>query len=498
MSTEAVSHPTYGNWRRPRRPGLGPLGLVGTFGVFGGLILTLLVSLVSLVAALFVVVPAALFVVVPLSVRTQDGRNVYQLIALRIGWRRRKAKGGHLYQSGPLSARPGGRFRPPGLLNKVTMTEGRDAYDRPFGVLHHPARNLYTIVLGCDPDGGGLVDPDQVDVWVALWGDWLARLSHEPGLRGAAVIVETAPDPGTRLANEVLPRIQPDAPPAARAVMEEVVERYPTASSEMHTYVTLTYAIPGGQKRKKDDVITDLAIRIPGLLGGLVNAGGGAAYPLSAERIAEVVRVAYDPAVAPDVLTARAQHGGTGLDWDDAGPAAAVETVDSYRHDSGVSRTWLLTLAPRGTVRSSVLRGILEAAPGTRRKRVALVYRPIDPATSARIVESDRRSAQFMATSGKGMVQARAASEVRAAEQAAAEEAAGAGLVEFSLMLTVTVDSNDELADANVTVRNLTAASRVLMRPADRMQAAAFSCTLPTGILPWEQTMIPHELQEAL
>jgi hypothetical protein len=103
-----------------------------------------------------------------------------------------------------------------------------------------------------------------------------------------------------------------------------------------------------------------------------------------------------------------------------------------------------------------------------------------------------------MATSGRGMVQARAASEVRAAEQTASEEAAGAGLVEFSLMLTVTVDDIDQLADATVAVRNLTAASRVLMRPADRMQAAAFSCTLPVGILPWEQTLVPHELQEAL
>ncbi|MFF2848454.1 SCO6880 family protein [Streptomyces sp. NPDC058001] len=497
MSTEAATHPTYGNWRRPRRPGLGPLGLVGTFAVFGGLIITLLASLISLYAAIVVLVPVVMFVL-PLAVRTPDGRNVYQLIALRIGWRRRKAKGAHLYVSGPLSARPGGRFRPPGLLNKVTATESRDAYDRPFGVLHHPQRNLYTIVLGCDPDGGSLIDPDQVDVWVALWGEWLARLAHEPGLRGASVIVETAPDPGTRLAHEVLPRIRPDAPPAARAVMEEVVERYPSASTEMHTYVSLTYGVPGGQKRRRDDIITDLAIRIPGLLSGLVAAGGGAAYPLSAERIAEVVRVAYDPAVAADVLNARAQHGGTGLEWDDAGPAAAVESVRSYQHDSGVSRTWMLTLAPRGTIRSSVLRGMLEAAPGTRRKRVALIYRPIDPATSARIVESDRRSAQFMATSGKGMVQARAASEVKAAEQTAAEEASGAGLVEFSLMLTVTVDSEEELADANVTVRNLTAASRVQMRPADRMQAAAFTCTLPAGILPWEQTLVPHEIQEAL
>ncbi|MEV6509141.1 SCO6880 family protein [Streptomyces sp. NPDC051642] len=497
MSTEAVSHPTYGNWRRPRRAGLGPLGLVGTFVIFGGLIATLLASLISLYAAIIVFVPVVLFLI-PLTIRTQDGRNVYQLFALRVGWWRRKAAGSHLYVSGPLSARPGGRFRPPGLLNKVTASEGRDAYDRPFGILHHPQRDLYTIVLGCDPDGGSLIDPDQVDVWVALWGEWLARLSHEPGLKGATVIVETAPDPGTRLAHEVLPRIHPNAPAAARAVMEEVVERYPSASSEMHTYVTLTYGNPAGQKRRKEDVMTELAIRIPGLLSGLVAAGGGAAYPLSAERIAEVVRVAYDPAVAADVLNARALEGGTGLEWDDAGPAAAVETVNAYQHDSGVSRTWMLTLAPRGTVRSSVLRGMLEAAPGTRRKRVALVYRAIDPATSARIVEADRRSAQFMATSGKGMVQARAASEVRAAEQTAAEEASGAGLVEFSLMLTVTVDNLAELADASVTVRNLTAASRVLMRPADRMQAAAFSCTLPAGILPWEQTLVPHELQEAL
>ncbi|WP_405810941.1 hypothetical protein OG729_39165 [Streptomyces sp. NBC_00210] len=497
MSTEAVTHPTYGNWRRPRRPGLGPLGLVGTVGVFGGLVLVLLASLVSLVAAAVVLVPLVV-VLTPLTLRTQDGRNLYQLMTLRIGWRRRKAKGAHLYVSGPLSQRPGGRFRPPGLLNRVTADEGRDAYDRPFGVLHHRNRNLYTVVLGCEPDGGSLVDPDQVDVWVAMWGEWLARLSHEPGLRGASIIIETAPDPGTRLAAEVLPRISPDAPPAARAVMEEVVQRYPSASSEMHTYITLTYGIPPGQKRKHEDVLADLAIRIPGLLSGLVGAGGGSAYPLSAERIAEVVRVAYDPAVAADVLSARAQHGGTGLEWEDAGPAACLETVDAYQHDSGISRTWMLTLAPRGTVRSGVLRGMLEAAPGTRRKRVALLYRPIDPATSARIVEADRRSAQFMATSGRGMVQARAASEVRAAEQTAAEEASGAGLVEFSLMLTVTVDSADQLGDASVTVRNLLASSRISMRPADRMQAAAFSCTLPTGILPWEQTLVPHELQEAL
>ncbi|UNS99457.1 hypothetical protein MMF93_25640 [Streptomyces tubbatahanensis] len=497
MSTHAASSPTYGNWRRPRRPGLGPFGMIGTAGLFGGLVVTLLASLISLAAAAVVLVPMSI-VLVPLLIRTQDGRNAYQLLALRIGWMRRKSKGATTYVSGPLSRRTGGRFQPPGLLGRMQMREGRDAYDRDFGVLFHRSRNFYTIVLACEPDGGSLVDADQVDNWVAAWGGWLSRLSHETGLRGASVIVETAPDSGTRLANEVLPRLAPDAPPAARAVMEEVVERYPQASSEMHTYITLTYGVPAGQKVKHDELITEIATRIPGLLSGLVGAGGGVAYPLSAERIAEVVRVAYDPAVAGEVLDLRARHGGTGLEWDDSGPAACYEDVGSYQHDSGVSRTWMLTLAPRGTVRANVLRGLLEPSPGTRRKRVALLYRPIDPATSARIVEADRRAAQFMATSGRGMVQARAATEVRAAEQTAQEEATGAGLVEFSLMLTVTVDDEDELADASASMRNLQGAARLSMRPADRMQAAAFSCTLPTGILPWELTLVPRDLREML
>ncbi|MFI7241784.1 SCO6880 family protein [Streptomyces qinglanensis] len=497
MSTQAASSPTYGNWRRPRRPGLGPFGMLGTAGVFGGLVVTLLASLISLSAAVVILVPLTI-VLVPLIIRTQDGRNAYQLLALRIGWMRRKSKGSTTYVSGPLSRRQEGRFQPPGLLGRMQMHEGRDAYDRDFGVLFHRSRNFYTIVLGCDPDGGSLVDPDQVDTWVASWGGWLSRLSHETGLRGASVIVETAPDSGTRLANEVLPRLAPDAPAAARAVMEEVVASYPQASSEMHTYITLTYGLPPGQKLKHDELITDLATRIPGLLSGLVGAGGGVAYPLSAERIAEVVRVAYDPAVAGEVLDIRAQHGGTGLEWEDAGPSACVENVASYQHDSGVSRTWMLTLAPRGTVRANVLRSLLEPSPGTRRKRVALLYRPIDPATSARIVEADRRAAQFMATSGRGMVQARAATEVRATEQTAQEEATGAGLVEFSLMLTATVDDEEDLADVSATMRNLQGAARLSMRPADRMQAAAFSCTLPTGILPWELTLVPRDLREAL
>lgn len=309
------------------------------------------------------------------------------MFGLRVGWLRRRSKGAHLYASGPLSTRPGGRFGPPGLLSRLTMSEGRDAYDRPFGVLHHPGRNTYTIVLSCEPDGGSLVDPDQTDVWVAAWGQWLARLSQEPQLRGACVVVETAPDSGTRLANEVLPRITADAPAAAQAVMREVVERYPSASSEMYTYIALTYGVLPGQKRQQSEIVTELAMRIPGLLSGLVGAGGGSAAPLSAERICEVVRVAYDPDIAGDVLDARARHGTTGLVWEDSKPRgrrgdgqllpARLRHLPHLAADPGAARHRALQRAAR--------------PPGSRPEHPAQAGRPALPAHRPGDLGQDRR-----------------------------------------------------------------------------------------------------------
>ncbi len=493
--TESSVRPTYGNWRKPPRPGIGPLGLLGTAVLLGGLIVALLAALASWIAALAIGAADAV-VVAPLAIRTADGRAAFSVIAARAGWARRRASGETTYVSGPLSPRPRGQFRPPGLLAPIEMLEGRDAYDRAFGVLHNAAVSTFTIVLGCDPDGGALVDPEQVDIWVAQWGGWLAGLAHEPGLLGATVIVETAPDPGTRLATEVLPLLDPRAPARARALMTEVVASYPAASSETSTYVTLTYG-PGGTRRR-GDTVTDLAIRLPGLAGGLAAAGAGSVRPVPAERIAGAVRVAYDPAAAAPVLQARAQTGTSGLRWEDAGPGSVEESLDAYFHESAVSRSWVACEAPRGTVRSSVLRGLLEPSPRIGRKRVAILYRPEDPASAARIVESDRRSAHFMAGSTTGLVNARASATVRAAEQAAAEEAAGAGLVEFGLVVTATVDTPGELSAADAEVANLAATARLRLRVARGQQGTAFATAVPAGVLPWLHTLLPHQLRRAL
>jgi hypothetical protein len=505
MPASTDVRPTYGNWRLPSRPGIGPLGLLGTITLLGGLILALLTALISWIAAagIGVVITA---VTIPLAIRTVDGRSGFSVLAVRAGWARRRLAGETAYVSGPLSREPGGRFRPPGLLARLEMLEGRDVYHRPFGVLHDPRLNTYTIALECDPDGGALVDAEQVDNWVAGWGGWLAGLAHEPGLLGAAVVVETAPDPGTRLAAEVLPRLDPAGPERACAVMAEIVAAYPAASSETSTFVTLTYR-PGphtaqarlaGRADRAADMVMNLAIRVSPLAAGLVAAGGGAVQPVPAERLADAARVAFDPSAAALVLQARAENGTTGIEWGDAGPASAEETADAYFHENVVSRSWVACEAPRGTVRSGVLRSLLEPSHRIARKRVALLYRPIDPGSAARQVESDRRTAHFMAASTTGLVNARASTAVRAAEQAAAEEASGAGLVEFGLVITATVDRAEELRVAEAEIAKLAASARLRLRVARGQQATAFAAGLPAGVLPWLHTLMPSQLRSTL
>jgi hypothetical protein len=494
------ARPTYGNWRLPSRPGIGPLGTVGTVLLLGGLILALLTALVSWVAALVV---AALMTtaIVPLAIRTTDGRTGFTILAARAGWARRQMTGEDSFVSGPLTGRG---FTPPGLLANTELLAGQDVYARPFGVVHDRKVNTFTVVLACDPDGGALVDSDQVDNWVASWGGWLAGLAHEPGLLGASVVIETSPDPGTRLTAEVLPRLSQTSPEPARAVLTEVVSSYPAGSSETSTYVALTYrptvdgALFAGHADRLADIVTGVATRIPHLAAGLSAAGGGPAVPVPPDRIADAVRVAFDPSAAPLVLQTRAANETTGLDWADAGPVSTQETVDAYRHEDMVSRTWVACEAPRGTVRSGVLRGLLEPSPRIARKRIALLYRPVDSASTARIVESDRRTAHFMAASTTGLVRARASTAIRAAEQTAAEEASGAGLVEFSIVVTATVTSEAALRVADAEIGNLAATARLRLRVAHGQQAAAFATALPVGVLPWLHTLVPSGLRSAL
>lgn len=499
-AAEVVIDRTYGNWRRPKSAGLFELGTLGTAILLVGLILVIVtMMLFGIIPALVLAVLTALFLG-SLLVKDRHGRSGLARFAETVGWMRTRSLGAHLYRSGPLGRTPWGSFQLPGLLASTQLSEWRDSLNRPFALLHAPATADFSVVLATEPDGASLVDSDQIDSWVAHWGGWLATLGSEPGLHGASVTVEASPDSGVRLRREVESHVDVQSSAVAQAMLREVVETYPTGSATIRAWVTLTFsaaARSGGRRRDAEEVGRDLASRLPGLTHSLQATGAGAVRPIGSQELCEVVRVAYDPAAGRLLDAAKSSGERPELRWSDVGPAAHQSYYDHYLHDSAISRTWSMTAAPRGEVYASVLQNLLAPHNDVDRKRVTLLYRPLDSARAARIVEQDKRAADFRATSTTTPT-ARITADQRAAEQAAREEARGAGLTNFAMIVTATVSDPERLPDARAAIDGLSASARVQLRPVYGSQDSAFAAGLPLGLVLPRHLKVPTELRESL
>ena len=146
---------------------------------------------------------------------------------------------------------------------------------------------------------------------------------------------------------------------------------------------------------------------------------------------------------------------------------------------------------------SSVLSGLLAPHPDIARKRVALLYRPSDPGAAVRVVEADRRDAAF-AASGRRIGRARDALSVQAAEKSAEEEAVGAGVVRFAVVVTATVMSPEQVPMAASVVDTLGTTSRIRLRRAYGCQAGTFAVGLPLGLVSSAHLRVPQALREAM
>ncbi|MER7164915.1 SCO6880 family protein [Micromonospora sp. NPDC000207] len=466
---------TYGNWRLGRGAGLFGLGPAGSIG--GLLVMALAAAMMpfsTLAAAITALV--AVMVLVPLAIRV-NGRTGFQVVSARVAWWMARARRHHVYVSG-VASRVSSAHQLPGVLARSEMYEVETGRSGLVAVVVVPQSRHYTVTLRCAPEGMDLVDQAVVDARVGHLAGWLSVLSREPQLVQAQVTIETTPDPGTRLAAEVAATSRPDAPTLALQVLDDVVRSYPAGSATVDTLVSLTYSAPPGRAMSHEDVCREVAARLPHLHAGLTGATGAGIVPMSASGLAKVVRAAYDPAAALDL----ARDPQLAPDWPQAGPVATRESWDFYRHDSGVSRTWCMVEAPRGVVYSRLFSRLTDPDPQLLRKRVSLVYRPYSPGEAARLVEADKRDARFLAGK-KHRPSARDLTDLAAAEQAAEEEATGAGVVRFTVLVTATVADEESLDEATGIIRARAGEARLVMRPMYGCQAAGFAAGLPAGVV---------------
>lgn len=484
-AVEGTAPRSYGNWRKPRSAGLFRLGKVGTMIMMAGIVLSIMVMMAGRLVLALGILAAVGVLMMMVVFRDQHDLSTLDRISERIGWRATKAKGAHLYRSGPLGFALWGTHQLPGIAASLRVSEHRDSYARPFALLHSPTVGTCTVVIATEPEGSYLVDQDRIDRLVADWGNWLANLSSEPGLEACSVTVETAPDTGHRLRREVAAASDPNASTFSQTMLNEIVRKYPSGSSTITAYVTLTFRTKNevtGKKRTPEQMGRDLAARLPGLTADLAATGAGSATPIAAQELCEVVRTAYDPLAAVTFQDARAEGEEIELHWSEVGPVAAEAEWDGYHHDAAYSVTYAMSMAPRAQVQSNVLRRLLAPHDDIARKRVTLLYRPIDPARAAAIVESDVAAARFNQSSSKKGIYRNSAATA-AAHASALEEAQGASLVNFAMLVTATVVDPEARPQARAAIDNLGASSKLLLRPVYGGQSSAFAAALPLGIV---------------
>lgn len=485
----------FGGWKRPSQAGLLGLSMKATMGLFGvAVLLVILIGVGGLWAGLKLGVPLGV-VVAGFSIKDRDGVSFFGKVGERMAWWQAKAEGRNVYRAGPASKVTGGRWRLPGIAAPLQLLEQQDHYGHPFGLLVCPWQRTVSVVLGCEPAGLGLVDEDESFRWVCGWSDELTNLGLDAEVVSMQVTVETAPDTGRRLQQVMLSRVDPDAPEFARRVLTDTVESHLGRSNQVSTWVTITWSTSQLGRRAKDpQALGDMvAARLPDLFGGLVAAGAGSVWALSASEIAEIVRVAFDPPAAAWFDETRAKGQTPPIAWGDVGPTTAVAAWAGYRHDSAWSKTWAMTRAPEGLVNLKVLRSLMAPHPDIPRKRVSLLYRPIPPGRAAELVDKDMKAASAARANKKGpeVIESLAFQQ---AQQTAAEQAAGAGLAQFGLLVTATTDRLEDKDQIDVAVKGLSSSARLRLRPMFGGQDTGFLACLPLGLMLERFSILPKGL----
>ncbi|WP_191563314.1 SCO6880 family protein [Janibacter melonis] len=500
--TEAVK---YSNLARPKAPGIGGLSplqfltLIGVVlvGMFLMFVVQFWVGMGWLALSLLLIAPWVL------GTMALD-KNPYGALIRRRRWSVSERAGRTALAQGPTGLLEHGSFALPGLMADSELLEAEDGYGVPFALIHHRGVDHYSVVIETAPEGTVGIDQESIDRKAAHWGTYLGVLSRERDLIGAQVVVETVPDTGLRLERAAMADVDPGAPEFALSVLRDVVGSGTAGAAQINTTVTLTFDARKGVEgakgaRDADTMADDIGTRLPGLIAQLRMTGAG--FRLWARTAADIIddtRVAFDPSVAAAVEQAR-NAGGTGLAWNDCGPVAAHAGKDYYAHDGSVSMSMMMAEPPRGVFYTLQLRNLLEPNARVARKRVALLYRPLDPTTSANLAEWRVTSASSDAsTTRRRGPSERKKQRLAAAQRNAAAEAEGNPFVRVGMIVTATVEDVSDLPAAKQTLLNLAGQAQLKMRPCWGMHDVAFVAALPLGIVLPERVALPGVLRETM
>ncbi|MFD3706162.1 SCO6880 family protein [Nocardia sp. NPDC058658] len=479
----------YGRWERPRSAGF--FGLTWGVSLLGlGLIVAVMASfmLIQSIQISATLLAGAAVIFVPLAI-TRDGRTGWELLLLRTQFAMARARGELTYRSGRFSRMPG-LAKLPGLLADSRLTEYETAGGKRFAMLHIRRTDHYTVVLRVLARGKELVDQHQIDTWVEGYGQFLAAQSRGGEVVAITAVLENTVETRLKHTLEVARLVRDTAPAFAKQVMGEAAADSGGVGVRIDARIAITFRAIGKGRIRRDqpEQAREIGQRLQSVLSQLAHAGLPAT-PMQAWEVLALVRSRYDLASQRDVETAgRAIT--ESQSWDSVGPIAHADRWDHYVHDAARSITWEMDGAPRGAVMETVLEELLRPRPDVPRKRVAIVYRLHSAADATSLVDSDFRDAIAAEQTERGIASASARIRVANTSAAREEQARGAGLTRFGVLVTVTDHLDGDLPGIEASVKGMAAASRLSVRRCYGYQAAAFAASLGIGLVLPEHTSI--------
>lgn len=498
----------FGNLTVPKRSGVMGLSLAGSVAMVPFFLLAIgFLATQRLVPAIAVVaIPLLLFALGPVTrLADPSGRSMYRRLMIRLVQRRKHKSGKALYLAGPTGHTPEGTTRLPGLLARAELSEHVGSHDLVFGMIRLSDRgsHLYTVVVEAFPDGDALIDEDRLRRYVDHWGAWLSDRSLDENVLGASVVVESAPDTGMRLNRLLRTKRDETAPGFATAVTNAIAEEYSAGSPQVSVKVTITFDgrdLGTGKDRGTAEMAEDIGSRLPAIIGGLTTTGAGRVQMCTAQNIVDATFLAYDPHALVAMEEDKLNHGTTGLSWKDVGPTFHYDGLDRYAHQRGISASWTLFDKPLGFFGPRSMQRALEPLPGVMRKRVTLLYRPIPRSQTAAEAQRELRDSRFAGSQTRDDQRARNRRD--AAVKAQQEEARGAGMTRFGMIVTVTLDgenpeqAHEELRRLRRQIPQSMSDTRLRLREALANQAVTFQAGLPLGLVLPEHMLLPEDVRK--
>jgi hypothetical protein len=436
------------------------------------------------------------------------GRTVDEWMVAAVSFQLLKTRGRNRFHSGAFA--PAGTdpadLAPmdlPGVLAPIRIMSAETGTGGTMAVIYHPHERTYTAVARIRFAGIGLADSGRRDAQVTGWGRLLAGLCVEghPIIRVQA-IQRSQPEDGTALTSWHIDHLAADAPPQAAAVTAELLATAVPASVRREEWLAFTMderraaaairASGGGEA----GACAVLARHVRAMASSVSDAELEVSGWLTPRELAEVLRTAFDPESGPPLgrrrsaqesaIAAGRRNGGLapGVDPRLAGPVEAETSWGSYRHDSGISVSYLIYDWPRGEVYATALFPML--GDGSSRRAVSLYLQPLSPREAERRVLAERTqrdvAIRMRQRTGQIVPEHEKTAQRRADEQDA-ERAAGHGLIRFSGYVTVTVTDGGDLADAVAALEADAAAARIEIRRMWGAQDVGFAlAALPAGL----------------